>query len=89
MPIHNFCILFSGFKKMSEENDDCDYMFKILIIGNTAVGKTAALVRYTDDTFTDVFISTVGIDFKVKLLTRYYVLIMSSPTTPLWWGFGR
>ena len=48
-----------------------DYMFKTLIVGNSGVGKTAFLVRYTDDKYVSTFVSTVGIDFKVKTLTRY------------------
>ncbi|XP_016381286.1 ras-related protein Rab-3A-like [Sinocyclocheilus rhinocerous] len=47
-----------------------DYMFKILIIGNSSVGKTSFLFRYADDSFTSAFISTVGIDFKVKTVFR-------------------
>ncbi|KAI0989206.1 hypothetical protein GJ496_001462 [Pomphorhynchus laevis] len=47
-----------------------DYMFKILIIGNSSVGKTSFLFRYADDSFTNAFVSTVGIDFKVKTIVR-------------------
>ncbi|EMP33558.1 Ras-related protein Rab-3A [Chelonia mydas] len=47
-----------------------DYMFKLLIIGNSSVGKTSFLFRYVDDTFTPAFVSTVGIDFKVKTVYR-------------------
>uniref|UniRef100_A0A8C9NSX9 small monomeric GTPase n=1 Tax=Serinus canaria TaxID=9135 RepID=A0A8C9NSX9_SERCA len=47
-----------------------DYMFKILIIGNSSVGKTSFLFRYADDSFTPAFVSTVGIDFKVKTIYR-------------------
>jgi len=43
-----------------------DYMFKLLIIGNSSVGKTSFLFRYSDDSFSSSFVSTVGIDFKVK-----------------------
>jgi len=43
-----------------------DYMFKLLIIGNSSVGKTSFLFRYSDNSFTSSFVSTVGIDFKVK-----------------------
>uniref|UniRef100_A0A915EBF6 Ras-related protein Rab-3 n=1 Tax=Ditylenchus dipsaci TaxID=166011 RepID=A0A915EBF6_9BILA len=42
-----------------------DYMFKLLIIGNSSVGKTSFLFRYCDDSFTSAFVSTVGIDFKI------------------------
>ncbi|XP_068607492.1 ras-related protein Rab-3D-like [Brachionichthys hirsutus] len=45
-----------------------DYMFKVLIIGNSSVGKTSFLFRYADDSFTSAFVSTVGIDFKVKTI---------------------
>lgn len=47
-----------------------DYMFKILIIGNSSVGKTSFLFRYADDSFSAAFVSTVGIDFKVKTVFR-------------------
>ncbi|KAG7277524.1 hypothetical protein CRUP_030686 [Coryphaenoides rupestris] len=48
-----------------------DYMFKLLIIGNSSVGKTSFLFRYADDTFSNSFVSTVGIDFKVKTVYRH------------------
>lgn len=47
-----------------------DYMYKILIVGNSGVGKTAFLTRYCDDTFSQSFVATVGIDFKVKTMYR-------------------
>ncbi|XP_063048246.1 RAB3D, member RAS oncogene family, a [Engraulis encrasicolus] len=47
-----------------------DYMFKLLLIGNSSVGKTSFLFRYADDSFTSAFVSTVGIDFKVKTIYR-------------------
>ena len=47
-----------------------DYMFKLLIIGNSSVGKTSFLFRYSDDSFTSAFVSTVGIDFKVQTVFR-------------------
>lgn len=57
-----------GQKEASDQN--FDYMFKILIIGNSSVGKTSFLFRYADDSFTPTFVSTVGIDFKVKTIYR-------------------
>ena len=47
-----------------------DYMYKVLMVGNSGVGKTAFVTRYCDDTFSPAFISTVGIDFRVKTLLR-------------------
>ena len=52
----------------SEQN--FDYIFKILLIGNSPVGKTSFMMRFCDDTFTSSFVSTVGIDFKVKTVVR-------------------
>ncbi|XP_065196243.1 ras-related protein Rab-3-like [Sycon ciliatum] len=50
--------------------DEWEYMFKLLIVGNSGVGKTALLFRYVDNSFSEAFISTVGIDFKVKTVVR-------------------
>jgi Ras-related protein Rab-8A len=43
-----------------------DLLVKILTIGDSAVGKTCLLMRYANDTFSPSFITTIGIDFKVK-----------------------
>lgn len=43
-------------------------MFKLIMVGETCVGKTCIIMRYTERTFTDSFLTTVGVDFKVKEL---------------------
>uniref|UniRef100_A0A8D2M3W8 small monomeric GTPase n=1 Tax=Zonotrichia albicollis TaxID=44394 RepID=A0A8D2M3W8_ZONAL len=58
------------FRQKDTSDQNFDYMFKLLIIGNSSVGKTSFLFRYADDTFTPAFVSTVGIDFKVKTVYR-------------------
>ena len=40
--------------------------YKILILGDHAVGKSCFIIRYTDDTFQDVYLSTIGMDCKYK-----------------------
>ena len=45
-----------------------DYLFKLLLIGDSSVGKTAILLRFADDSFSPNFISTIGIDFRIKTI---------------------
>lgn len=45
-----------------------DYLFKLLLIGDTGVGKTCVLFRFSDDAFNATFISTIGIDFKIRTI---------------------
>eukprot|EP01118_Nematostelium_gracile_P007786 TRINITY_DN2552_c0_g1_i1.p1 TRINITY_DN2552_c0_g1~~TRINITY_DN2552_c0_g1_i1.p1 ORF type:complete len:198 (-),score=49.17 TRINITY_DN2552_c0_g1_i1:95-688(-) len=48
---------------------DYDHLFKFLLIGDSGVGKSCLLLRFADDAFTDNFISTIGVDFKIKTIT--------------------
>ena len=45
-----------------------DFLFKLLLIGDSGVGKTCILFRFSDDAFNTTFISTIGIDFKLKTI---------------------
>ena len=47
---------------------DYDYLFKYLIIGNSGVGKSCLLIRFTDDKFEEGYVTTIGVDFKIKTL---------------------
>jgi len=46
---------------------DYDYLVKLLLIGDSGVGKSCLLLRFTDDSFTTSFITTIGIDFKIRI----------------------
>ena len=37
-----------------------DYLFKLLLIGDSGVGKTCVLFRFSEDAFNATFISTIG-----------------------------
>ena len=43
-------------------------MFKLLLIGDSSVGKSSILLQFTDDVFDDNLTSTIGVDFKVKII---------------------
>ena len=43
-----------------------DYLLKIVLVGSTAVGKSALLKRYADNEFNEFYISTIGVDFRFK-----------------------
>jgi len=37
-----------------------DYLFKLLLIGDSGVGKTCILFRFSEDAYNSTFISTIG-----------------------------
>ncbi|KAM3873303.1 protein ENTREP3 [Diretmus argenteus] len=45
-----------------------DFLFKLLLIGDSGVGKTCLIIRFAEDNFNTTYISTIGIDFKVKTI---------------------
>ncbi|EEB05417.1 GTPase Ypt2 [Schizosaccharomyces japonicus yFS275] len=45
-----------------------DYLIKLLLIGDSGVGKSCLLLRFSEDSFTPSFITTIGIDFKIRTI---------------------
>jgi len=45
-----------------------DVQVKLLMVGESGVGKTSLLNRYANDTFSTNYVSTIGIDFKLKTI---------------------
>ena len=54
---------------MTDKSQNVEILFKILLLGDWSVGKTCFLMRYTENTFNDIHLSTIGIDYKFKSLT--------------------
>ena len=45
-----------------------DHILRVLLIGNSSVGKTCILKRFAGDEFDPNFITTIGVDFKIKTI---------------------
>ncbi|UKK02837.2 Rab GTPase [Theileria orientalis] len=50
----------------SSISKDYDYLFKLVLIGDSGVGKSCLLLRFADDSFTDSYITTIGVDFRFR-----------------------
>jgi small GTP-binding protein len=50
----------------SSSTHGCDYVIKLLTLGDTSVGKTSILLQYTQGYFPKKALSTIGVDFRTK-----------------------
>ena len=51
-----------------EEEDDTCKIYKLLLLGDSAVGKSCLLLRYCDEKFQDLHLATIGLDFRLKTI---------------------
>ena len=55
---------------MDKEQDEEDYrLYKILLLGDCAVGKACLLLRYCENSFQESHLATIGLDFRLKTIT--------------------
>ncbi|KHG16950.1 Ras-related RABD2a -like protein [Gossypium arboreum] len=47
-----------------------DYLFKLLLIRDSGVGKSCLLLRFADDSYVESYISTIGVDFKIRTVKQ-------------------
>jgi Ras-related protein Rab-1A len=52
-------------------NNDYDYLFKILLLGDSGVGKSSLLIRYIDDNYDEHVNATIGVDYRIKILNLH------------------
>ena len=53
---------------MASIESSLDHVFKVLLIGDSGVGKSSILLQFSDGYFNDILPSTIGVDFKVKVM---------------------
>ncbi len=56
------------YNQIMHKNQNYDYHIKLLVIGNSGVGKTNMLLKFCDDNFMTSHLTTIGIDFKIKTI---------------------
>jgi Ras-related protein Rab-11A/Ras-related protein Rab-11B len=52
---------------LNNNNHAPDYRFKIILVGNSVVGKTSLMASYIDNNFQLNTVPTLGVDFKVRV----------------------
>ena len=58
-----------SFSAMAVESKEYDYLFRMLLIGDSGVGKSCLLLRFADDSYNENFVSTIGVDFRIRSMS--------------------
>ena len=56
-------------------DQEYDYLFKLLLIGNSSVGKSSLLFRFVENVWDDSFVPTIGVDFVTKYIFIIFIPI--------------
>lgn len=59
---------FHSIDEVNQSQLQMDSLFKIVLIGASNSGKTSMLLRFVEDKFSDSYLCTIGVDFKIKTL---------------------
>ena len=51
------------------DSSEYDYLFKLVVIGDSGVGKSSICTRYTKNVYNDMFLTTIGVDFECHTIT--------------------
>lgn len=54
--------------RITESEGKYDLLAKVLVVGDSTVGKTCLLLRFAEDKFTFRHLTTIGLDFKIKMM---------------------
>lgn len=52
-----------------KKTEKYDFMAKVIIIGDSGIGKTVLITRFCESTFKESYVATIGVDFKIKTMT--------------------
>ena len=55
-------------REIAQTDQTYDMLFKVLLVGDTSVGKSSLFLRFVDKLWNDAFVPTIGVDFKIKTL---------------------
>ena len=54
------------YSSTTKGQENYEFIFKVLLLGNSNVGKSSLFLRFVDDIWNDTFVPTIGVDFKIK-----------------------
>lgn len=60
---------FNHIERNTDNDRDYSHLFKLLLIGDSGVGKSSLLLRFAENSYTGNYITTIGVDFKIRTIT--------------------